>query len=224
MALRPTIGLIAISTLLVGWQSGNTVSDAAPPKPPAAAPQQAPIRYEFSGGSFVTFNRALPAEVIEAASGQAPARPVLVWAGNESAGRGARKLERFRAPKRSPHGRRGAFQARRSCRLGGARARPFRGAGGLRVEADFLAVSGPRSNVRSDVRSNVRPRSGGSCPVGRGGGWPLEARAGGRRAHLLARPCARMGGRCPRRSWRPRPTKPNSWAKRLAPYRPGMQQ
>jgi hypothetical protein len=131
MALRPTIGLIAISTLLVGWQSGNTVSDAAPPKLPAAAPQQVPIRYGFSGGSFVTFNRALPAEVIEAASGQTPARPVLVWAGNESAGRGTRKLERARASKRSRCGRRGrVFSLADGAPSAGARARPFETRGG----------------------------------------------------------------------------------------------
>ncbi|HEU4405219.1 MAG TPA: hypothetical protein VFS43_08010 [Polyangiaceae bacterium] len=91
MALRPTIGLITISTLLVGWQSANTAPNAVPLKPPAAAPQRTPARYPFSGGSFVTYNRALPAEVIEAASGQVPARPVLVWAGNEPASPGANK-------------------------------------------------------------------------------------------------------------------------------------
>jgi hypothetical protein len=89
MALQRTFGLIVVSTLFVGCQNDATSAATEPPESPAqSASEQAepapPTRHEFSGGSFVTYNKALPAEVIEAASGRAPARPVVVWAGYEA--------------------------------------------------------------------------------------------------------------------------------------------
>jgi hypothetical protein len=94
MILRPTLGLLAASALSLSCHDVPDVSDAtngAPATSVAAGdsvtevPPAPPTRYEFLGGSFVTYNRELAPEVIEAASGQVPARPVFVWAGNETA-------------------------------------------------------------------------------------------------------------------------------------------
>lgn len=109
MALRTTLGLMAVSALSLGCPDANGNHDAAPSaaaaadpapdaraaEPPALVPAApaavvAPARYEFSGGSFVTYNGELAPEVIEAASGQSPARPVFVWAGNDAAERPAK--------------------------------------------------------------------------------------------------------------------------------------
>jgi hypothetical protein len=94
MILRPTLGLLAVSALSLSCHDATdaaNVTNGAPTTPVTASesvteePPAPPTRYEFLGGSFVTYNRELAPEVIEAASGQVPARPVFVWAGNESA-------------------------------------------------------------------------------------------------------------------------------------------
>ena len=113
MAFRPTSAALVLPMLWFGCQgeglppgdepsppeAANAVAPALapPPGPNQVTPGAAPTRYDFSGGSFVTYNRSLPGEVIEAASGHVPRRPVLVWAGNEPAGAddptGAQRLE-----------------------------------------------------------------------------------------------------------------------------------
>ncbi|HEU4538505.1 MAG TPA: hypothetical protein VFS00_30500 [Polyangiaceae bacterium] len=186
MALRTTLGLMAVSALSLGCPDANGNYDAAPSaaaadpapdaraaEPPALAPAApaavvAPARYEFLGGSFVTYNGELAPEVIEAASGRSPARPVFVWAGNDAAERPAKsKL--------------------------GSLARPSGRSAGRPVKSKLGPLAGPcgRSAERP-AKPKVGPLAG---PSDRPAERPVKSRLGGASGRFAARPLSKPWGR-----------------------------
>jgi len=96
--LRPMRLLaLAVPCLLVACSSSEPAPLASSPtqaKTEAPAKADAPaavrtgadgsLRIPFAGGSFATWNKEMPKELIEAAGGRTPERPVVVWAGNDS--------------------------------------------------------------------------------------------------------------------------------------------
>lgn len=74
------------SFVLAGLLMASCAGDTDPAEPVRSEARQArdgSLRIPFLGGEFATWNSTFPPELEQAARGEKPDKPVIVWAGTE---------------------------------------------------------------------------------------------------------------------------------------------